>query len=545
MKNIKCSIKNWENRIISFFCVCALAASLVSCANTEESKDTITAETPSGTQAITAIAEPVRGGALNVAIPAGLTSFHPLDVTSVEWLSFLDLIYESPLSMDSSGKLSPSLAENWTFDDASMTWTFNIRQGVLWHGTEKELTADDVVYTLDCLREDPAHTDSVYKDVLEKIESYAAPSTYALQIKVTEKGALFLYSMVFPVISREYGESAELPVGTGPYKAVSCNLSEKVELAVNEKWWKEQPYIEKVTGICFENNAAILEAYRAGTLDVAYSASLSAGQFQQDGITETKEVITRYYNCMIPNIKRKLTANVNIRKAISYAIDRSELTSRVYLGHAVAADMPVISGEYLYNVRNETYEYNKNKAMGALEQEGYYDRDNNGLVEDVSMNHIELKLLVSSQGQHQTHHEVALIIQEQLKDVGISIIIDEKNEADYRTALEGGDFDLVIADFYLSRTPDWSYLLVNGSEGNYGDYSNVEIEGFQSAVNSSDEKGLPDASAALQKFFLKELPHIGLYFQTKTLIYSAKLQHVAGMSDPNLFHTLPQWYWSK
>ena len=544
MKNIRCFIKNWKNRITSICCVIAIAASLVSCGQTEESKDTL-AQTPSGTQAVTQTPEPFRGGTLNVAIPAGLTSANPLDVTSVEWLSFLGLIYESPVTIDSTGKVQPCLAENWSFDEGTMTWTFNIRKGAKWQGKDTELSADDIVYTLDCLKNGSTHTESIYKSVLDNIDSYSADAN-TLQIKVKSKGAVFLYSMIFPVLARQYGTSdTAVPVGTGPYKVKSFNLTGKIELTANENWWKDQPYITNITGNCIQDNATVLKSYEGGTLNLAYTANLSANQYKQTGITDTKEILTNYYDCLIPNFSRQLTANKNIRKAISFAIDRSEITSRVYLGHAVAADMPTISGDYLYNLRNESYDYNKNKAMDLLEQAGYIDRDNDSYVDNTSMKHLTLNLLVSSGGEHQSYKEVALLIQQQLKDVGIEINIVEKNEADYLTSLSSGDFDLVIAGFYLSQKPDWAYMLANGAAGNYGKYSNAEISSYLQAVKTADEKELADASAALQKFFLDELPNIGLYFKTKTLIYNANITRIAGIKDPNIFQTIPQWYLGK
>ena len=60
------------------------------------------------------------------------------------------LLFDSLVKLDKNGDPVASLAESWTYDDATLTYTFKLRSDVKWHDGEK-FTADDVKFTIEAI----------------------------------------------------------------------------------------------------------------------------------------------------------------------------------------------------------------------------------------------------------------------------------------------------------------------------------------------------------------------------------------------------------
>ena len=60
------------------------------------------------------------------------------------------LLFDSLVKRDGEGNLVASLATEWTYDDATMTWTFKLAEGVKWHDGEA-FTAEDVKFTIEAI----------------------------------------------------------------------------------------------------------------------------------------------------------------------------------------------------------------------------------------------------------------------------------------------------------------------------------------------------------------------------------------------------------
>lgn len=113
--------------------------------------------------------QPVPGGELIMPIPANAEAHNPLTVSNREMLNMYSLIFEGLVYLDESGILAPMLAENWSCDETGRVWTFNIRRGVKWHRLASELTADDIIYTVNIIKN--MDGGSYYSYNVSKIES--------------------------------------------------------------------------------------------------------------------------------------------------------------------------------------------------------------------------------------------------------------------------------------------------------------------------------------------------------------------------------------
>jgi len=115
------------------------------------------------------------------------------------------------------------LAESWEVSEDKLVWTFKLRKGVQFHGDYGEMTAEDVVFSLNKAAE--KKTSSAYKEY-SAVESVVAVDPYTVKITLSQKVPFFLGALVnyhggFILSKKAWdklGDQAAMnPVGTGPF----------------------------------------------------------------------------------------------------------------------------------------------------------------------------------------------------------------------------------------------------------------------------------------------------------------------------------------
>lgn len=492
-------------------------------------------------------AEPAVGGEIVFPAPKQQpAALNPLKTKNVELYNMLSLIYEQPIRIGADGRAYPELAETWDVDETGMVWTFHLRKGVKWQGDNGELTADDVIYTIDQLK---TYTDSNYAYNLGLITGSVKVDDYTVQITQSAPGYAAIYFMTFPVINKAYCTSNDIdtdkPVGTGPYQVTEMDMEEQVSFEVNPSWWKQAPYIQKLTAICIPDHDAEMSQFEQNMLDIVTTSSLTVDTYQKFEQIEYYDYMTHYYDCLVPNTTG-LLGDVNIRQAIAYALDKRSVVSKALLGHAVAVDYPVMPKSYLSGGSSNLYEYNQQKAREVLGLSGWTNKDEDPVLDKVEgdvVKKLSIKLLIPIDNEDAYRIDVAQNVQTQLAQVGISVEIDQQEPDAYKSSLENGSFDLALCTFYMDENPDISYLVGTGGSCNYGGFSDPMFDSLLSNCSAAlKEDTIKQAYTSMEDEFLAQMPQIALYFRTNALLYNASLKVSDTVCERNLFTTIPQWY---
>ena len=139
------NIKNYMRSAKIIILILVALLILTSCSSIQTVLiDDAAEEEPSATQSEY---EPQSGGELFIAYPADTVSFDPLLAKNEDLINMLSLIYETPLTVDASGKIQPGLVETWQVDEAKTEFTFTVRQGVTFHNGQA-MTAADLFETI-------------------------------------------------------------------------------------------------------------------------------------------------------------------------------------------------------------------------------------------------------------------------------------------------------------------------------------------------------------------------------------------------------------
>ncbi|MGJ8546213.1 MAG: ABC transporter substrate-binding protein [Sulfitobacter sp.] len=248
-------------------------------------------------------------------------------------------VYESLTIVAENGEVKPNLATSWEVSEDGLTYVFKLAEGVTFHdGTAFD--AADVVFSLSRAMAEESVNPS--KSIFKPIETVTAVDDHTVEIKLSGKDAFFLFNMGQGDSSIVAEESAETnntaPIGTGPFKLDSWTRGDRLTLVKNpDHRDAAEVALDKVEFRFISDPAAATAAMMAEELDAfpGFPAPELLPQFEADprfrvniGSTEG-EVILAMNNAKPP------FDNVEVRRAVSTAINRDEIIEGAMYGQAV------------------------------------------------------------------------------------------------------------------------------------------------------------------------------------------------------------------
>ena len=497
-----------------------------------------------GTASATVKVTAQRGGELSLAMPSSPASVHPLYLNETSMLNLYWLVFEPLIALDKDNLPQSCLADSWEYDEAHGVYIIKIRSGVQWHGERGEVTANDVVFTLQQILNS---TESIYnKQIAKYIQSVSVSDLYTVVITPRIASYNLLYSLNVPIIPQSYyqgldGKTSAPPVGSGPYAVLEANFNENsnMTLGINEKWWKKQPYIELIRAKGYKDKDSVLAAFERGELDCVNSDKLTVDVYAMKENVQAWEYPSYYYDFLAVNLEREPLGDRRVRQAISYAIDRKSIVSNIYLNHAVLSETPFMPGTALNDASAIRYDYSLGTALELLEQAGWIQNEEGLRVKDGKT--LTLEIITLENTDNPVRKDTAEAIAGQLGAAGISVTVLalEREELDKRVAAR--DFDLLLTQAYLSGTPDMEFMYAG--EGNISKYNSVQLESMLQALQSAaGREEFFSALYTLHRAMAEELPHIGLFFQTHTMLYRTGVYPEGIYRDLKVYSGMAQWF---
>jgi len=277
----------------------------------------------------------------------------------------------------------PALAESYEISDDQLTWTFHLRQGVVFHdGTGFD--ADDVVFQLNRLTDEnaelyDANLAASNSSSFAAIDSWTKVDQYTIEVKTKQPYAFLPYDLVYvyfpsPEVVRQYGNDDYVnhPTGTGPFKVVKYVDGQVLEMDAFEEYWGGRPKLDHLILYPMPEPATRLAALQAGDIDWAELPPPDA----VDLLKETGyQVFLKAYPHVITyqlNTYNGPLADVRVRQALNYAVDR-EGTSTLINNVGFPATQYLYEGHPWYDPDWEGYAYDPEKAKQLLADAGYAD----------------------------------------------------------------------------------------------------------------------------------------------------------------------------
>jgi peptide/nickel transport system substrate-binding protein len=404
------------------------------------------------------------GSTLTISNESGSTwncQFNPFN-ENVNWELF-GPVYEPLVFIDSleSGKASPWLAKSWTWSDNDTVVTFTMRSGVTWQDGVP-LTAADVVYTYNLLKKHTAldlNSDwSVLKSVVQKGSN---------QVVMTFNGSgltdFYLVAYDTPIvpehiwskISNPVTYPDKNPVGSGAYTIGSCT-PENIKFVANPHYYiPGEPKIQTVNYPAFLSNTPANQELADGQAQWGNQFIPSIKSFYSD-----KSPNNKYWfpptlnNDLFINLTKPLLDNVAVREAMSYAIDRSKVSTDGEYGYEPPANQsgivtPTFSSWVDSSLTSQyNYSYDPAKAEQILTAAGF-TKGSNGIYQNSAGQ--QLNFTVINIGDYSDFVADMQIVQQEFKAVGIGLTVSNLSSNAFDSDLFDGNYQL--AYYYETGGP--------------------------------------------------------------------------------------------
>lgn len=411
-------------------------------------------------------------------------SLDPALISTPEERLIASAIYEGMVYYDNkSNSVKPLLAKNIKYSSDGKIMTIHLKNKVKFHDGQK-LTAKMVKESWeDSFRKSNDWASlSLFlniqgvRDLIEgreeEIKGIELVNSNTLKIHFNKSNAAFKVALTHPLFwVKAKGENEGEYSGSGPFYLEKAE-DEQYLLSNNNEYHGTKAYLSAINFKIFADEYEAFGEYKAGSMD--YLSHLPLKEIKN--IKENADYKDLFIDIPLLEIysfgfhinKEPFADNYLLRRAINYAINREEIIDKVLGDSWLASKALIPVGLNAYNKELSGYSYNVDKAKEILGESGYLTAEN-------------LKPITLSHNKNEGHKQIAMMIAEDLGEIGIQTNIQELEWDYYQKQLSemqldffriGWEADYPDADNFL-------YTLFHSSNigvSNYTAYFNPQVD---------------------------------------------------------------------
>lgn len=467
------------------------------------------------------------GGDLVIALPSDVVSLSPHGATDIPSGQVADNIYETLTVLDENQEPQPGLAKEWKEVDET-TWEFQLQEGVKFHDGE-ELTAEVVKMNFDRLVDEKIASPRAF--LFEAVESVEAKDDLTLVIKLEYPYAPLLANLAHSgtgimspkIIEEDYAQLEDggdvdahinkNPIGTGPFKLDEWKAGEEVVISRNDDYWGEKAKLDTATFKVVSEQSSRVAELETGVAHVADQIGPNniSRVDKAEGMSALQEPSTSLSYVGF-NMKKEPFDDKKVRQAISMAIDKEEIVSGVYNNVGIPAKGPLAPPVFGYDESVGGLEYDVEKAKELLAEAGYED----GFKTTIWTNDNEQRV------------DTAVTIQNQLKEIGVDVKIEELEWGAFLDRTSNGEHDMFVLG-WVTSTGDADYgmypLFHSSAVGEPGNRSFLENEELDKILDDARHETDPEVRKELYSKAQEMLVDLA------PMIYTHHQEYLLGVSD--------------
>ena len=511
-----------------------MAASLAACGGSASSAASTETSTAASTEAATGEESTGTANGFTVEYGPNPETLDPALNSAIDGANTLITVFEPLLLIDENNEVIPGQAESYTVSDDGLVWTFTMRDGLKW-SDGSDLTAKDFEYSFKRLAA-PDTAAPYAETVVGMIDGYAdatgnpdkqgnmttEPDFDALNVVASEDGKTLTVTLSYPCayFDKLAAFAAMSPVQqatveangdawctepdtyicNGPYCISEWVPSERIVLAKNPNYvggWDSSKIVsDTITLLLLEDSSASYTAYNSGEAqlikDVPTDEIPSLTKAEDGGDFYVDTILGTYYLSL--NDQKEPFNDVNVRKALSLAIDRDYVANTIMQGtytpayNIVGPGIVDENGMFYDNANggktyiSEDYEANLEAAKQALADAGYPNGEGFPVIE-------------YSTNDAGYHTPVAEYLQQAWGELGITVNINKVEWASFTPMRRAGDYDASRNGWVMDYNDPSNMLelFTTGNGNNDGKYSSAD---FDAAIEASK---VADKSVHFQK----------------------------------------------
>lgn len=468
---------------------------------------------------------------------------------------FVQLMSEQADFTEHPPTLAPELATGYDWSEDRLRLTFHLRTDAVW-SDGVPITAEDVRWTWQAQTSpEIAWSYADLKDAITDVE-VVDPHTvvfhfreaYTSQLLEAIEGKILPKHAWSEIPFGEWRQRAEWfrehLVTSGPFRLAEWRPGETVVLERNERYF--EPGLPKLDRVVFRvapDAATHIEQLLAGAVDfVCGITPAEAARVAGHSGLSVLAFDNRQYDYICWNGLRPPFDDLEVRRALTLAIDRQAMVDALLRGYARVATSPIPSNFWAHDRSLEPWPYDPSAARALLAARGFRDTDGDGVVERDGR---PFAFELSTNSSNRIRTAAVVMIQEQLRKVGVSVTPRTLEIHALTEANVDHQFDATLSAWAIDTTLDMRpYFHSTESAGgyNFGSYRNPEVDALLDAARraSTPDAALPDL-LRIQQILHAEQPYTFLWEPQRLCALRDDLRDVRPNSVSTYFN-LPEWW---
>jgi len=262
-------------------------------------------------------------------------------------------LFEGLTTRDASGKIIPGMAESWDITPDGLTYTFHLRPGtkwsdgrpltandfvISWERTLNPATASEYAYQLYYLVNAEAYNNGKLKDFSQV--GVKAPDDHTVVVTLAHPTAYFLELTAFQTLVplpidtiNKYGKDWIKPgkmISNGPYVLKEWRLNDYILVEANPYYYRPVP-VHRIKVLPTNHPMAVFNLFYSRKTDLVLDTRSIPSTLVADikdkpyfhGATIGATSFVRY------NVKHKPFDDVRVRKALTMALDKQDIVTKI------------------------------------------------------------------------------------------------------------------------------------------------------------------------------------------------------------------------
>ena len=557
-----------------------MAASLAACGGSASSAAT-DASSAASTEAATSEATEATGTSANgftVQLGSNPETLDPALNSAIDASNTLITVFEPLLLIDENNEVIPGQADLPEVSEDGLTWTFTMKDGLKW-SDGSDLTAKDFEYSFKRLAA-PDTAAPYAETVVGMIDGYedavgnpdavgnmtTEPDFDALNVVASEDGKTLTVTLSYPCayFDKLAAFAAMSPVQqatveangdawctqpdtyvcNGPYMITDWVPSERIVLSKNPNYvggWDSSKIVsDTITLLLLEDSSAAYAAYNSGEAqlikDVPTDEIPSLTKAEDGGDFYVDTILGTYYLSL--NDQKEPFNDVNVRKALSLAIDRDYVANTIMQGtytpayNLVGPGIVDENGMFYDNANggktyiSEDYEANLEAAKQALADAGYPNGEGFPTLTLSYYDNDTVKKVVEAMAEMLKNN---LNINVEVSSNEWSIFYDDVQKGNYQVAAMGWSADYVNPMSFLP-------LCKTGDSSNNLFYSNADYDALVDQVKAeNDPAKAAELTLQADAIVSNDYAVLPLYYKSNNYLMHDNISGFYMTSSSNLF----------
>ena len=434
------------------------------------------------------------------------------------------LVFSSLFTLDSQLRVVPDLATSLENPDPR-TYIIHLRHGVTFQDGSP-LTADDVVYTYRSFL-DPKFV-SAKRGAYRTVTAIDALDRDTVRFQLKEPFGSFPVNLVLGVVKNGAKDVSTHPVGTGPYAFERMITDDRIVLKRYDGYF----------GGAAQNSGVVLKVVpddtmrglelRKGTIDFVVndiSPDIVRG-LEQSGHVRVTTGPGCDYAYVAFNVRDPILADVRVRQALAYAVDRQAIVDYLRRGLAEPAASMLPRMSWAYDPQVPEFAYDPARAKKLLDAAGYPDPDGDGPRPRFSVT-------LKSSNVEFTRLQCA-VLQQNWKQIGVDVSLRSSEQATFLADIARGNFQMATAQWAGGALADPDILRrvfastqmppVGFNRGHFQDPSVDAL--IDRATRSTDDAERRALYGQVQTRVAEEVPYISLWHKTNVVVSQPDIEGV-------------------